>query len=135
MSIDQRMRGHGVEAFEQSFKLHRDLRLNGLDHRMTLTHGDIRVSPPIDGRRYDLITGAPPFMRVGSGVLPKTPNGLPAGSNFEAGLMTISRSRSMLSESGRAVILMDGLGDQRAVDARPWLARPSRDLHFTAPSH
>ena len=70
MSIDQRMRGHGVEAFEQSFKLAlRNLRLNGLDHRMTLV--DVGVPHPSMAENRRAITGAPPFMRVGSGVLPK----------------------------------------------------------------
>lgn len=77
----------GVEAQEVSAALaRRTVRLNGLEDRATIVHGDIRdadVVPPAlrpDGG-FDLITGSPPYFPTDKGIVPAHPQ--KAGARFE----------------------------------------------------
>jgi tRNA1Val (adenine37-N6)-methyltransferase len=61
-------RVQGVEAQEVSVALaRRSLAFNGLEARVTVTHGDLREVP--EERAFDLVTGTPPYIPLGSGLV------------------------------------------------------------------
>ncbi len=106
--------------------------LNDLADRYEPRLGDLRDAAVLAGcAPFDLVCGAPPFMPVGSGVLPRNP--LRAAARFElrGGVADYAHAMARhLAPDGRAVLLMDGLGGARAVEA--FVAAgltPTRRLH------
>ena len=70
----------GVEAQEISYALLlENLALNGLQDRVRPMHGDLRETR--FDRRFDLVTGSPPYFDVSAGVLP--PDSQKAHARFE----------------------------------------------------
>jgi predicted RNA methylase len=62
----------GVEAQAMSFRLLlANIEGNGVEERVEAKVGDLRDF--VDARRFDLITGSPPYFKLGSGVLPDDP--------------------------------------------------------------
>ena len=110
----------GVEAFAQSMDLaRRNVSDNGLEARVELRLGDLRDDLLFSGDEpFDLITGAPPFMPLGSGPMPR--DGQRAAGRFElrGGIEAYAaRARGLLGDDGRFVFLMDGGGRVRAEHA------------------
>jgi tRNA1Val (adenine37-N6)-methyltransferase len=63
------VRSVGVEAQEVSAKLAgRSLRYNGCDDRVRVLLGDLR-DIDLGGARFDLVTGTPPYLPLGSGTV------------------------------------------------------------------
>jgi len=111
-----RCRVIGVEALEVSHDLaRRNAALNGLDDRYEPRLGDLRDSSVLEGEPpFDLITGAPPFMPLGSGTLPR--DSQRAASRFEmrGGAWEYAEAAaSHLAPNGKVVMLMDGLEPSR----------------------
>ncbi len=75
----------GVEAQEISFKLLREnLWANDLESRSTMVHGDLREvtqAPPWGDKKFDLVTGSPPYWPASDGVL--SPDSQRARARFE----------------------------------------------------
>ncbi len=73
----------GVEVQEVSAGLaRRTVRLNGLSERVTIHHGDLRDADVLpEDARFDLVTGSPPYVPVGSGVISPVPQR--AGARIE----------------------------------------------------
>lgn len=68
--------GAGIEAQDVSFEmLERSIRFNGIGDRTTVVFGDLRERhATIDARGpFDLITGTPPYLPVGDGILSEKP--------------------------------------------------------------
>ena len=109
----------GLEAFEQSYALCvRNIALNDIGARFTVLHQDLRIQTPFKPRQFDLITGAPPFMPVGTGVMPSDPQR--AAGRFELrGDVNdyFAKADQNLAPSGCVIILMDGMGENRAIKA------------------
>ncbi len=107
----------GIEAEPASHALAlKNVALNRLEARFEPRLGDLREAP-IEAT-YDLVCGAPPFMPVGSGVLPQHP--LRAAGRFElrGGIEDYAKAVDRaLAAGGRGVLLMDGLSDTRAREA------------------
>ncbi|MDP6946789.1 MAG: SAM-dependent methyltransferase, partial [Myxococcota bacterium] len=60
-----------IEAQKVSHALlERNVREAGLADRVETSLGDIRTTEVMGDRRFDLVTGTPPFMPVGSGTMP-----------------------------------------------------------------
>jgi len=58
-----------IEAQQISFSLlSENIKLNGLEDRITSMHGDLRGLSL--SKKFDLITASPPYFRTGTGVLP-----------------------------------------------------------------
>jgi len=75
-----------VEAQEVSADLcRRNIEENGLGDRVEVIHADLR-SLGADLGRFDLVTGTPPFMRPGSGVLPQDPQRAAARFELRGGI-------------------------------------------------
>lgn len=107
----------GLEAMEVSHDLAlRNARLNGLTRRWQPRLGDLR-DPSALGEEppFDLVTGAPPFMRVGSGVMPDDAQRAAGRFELRGGVGEYAEAAARnLAPGGRFVVLMDGLDRSRA---------------------
>ncbi len=134
----------GVEAQEVSAGLCREnMALNGLESRVTVHHADLRS---LDGSLgcFDLVTGTPPFMPPGSGVLPKDPQRAAARFELRGGIEEYSEAAAMhLAEDGRVSLVMDGAQDARCrhafasaglelVGVRSFIPRAGKDVRYIA---
>jgi tRNA1(Val) A37 N6-methylase TrmN6 len=109
----------GVEAQEVSVRLaRRTARFNGLDDRVTILHGDLRdpdLLPP--GERFQLVTGSPPYVPVGRGLI--SPVAQRAGARIELRGSVYdycAAARRWLAPGGRFCFVM-AAADTRAEDA------------------
>ena len=121
----------GVEAQPVSFALfERNVAANALGHRVRGVLGDLREidldAEPGLGRTFDLVTGAPPFMPVGSGTLPADAQRAAARFELRGGVEDwFAAAARALSDDGAASILMDA-----ARPARYLAAIESSGLHL-----
>jgi tRNA1Val (adenine37-N6)-methyltransferase len=102
----------GLEALEVSHELAvRNARMNGLSDRWDPRLGDLRDPSVLAGESlFDLITGAPPFMPVGSGVLPEDPQRAAGRFELRGGVRDYAEAAvRYLAQGGKAVFLLDGL--------------------------
>jgi tRNA1Val (adenine37-N6)-methyltransferase len=107
----------GLEALEVSHELAvRNARLNALTDRWDPQLGDLRNPYALAGEsRFDLITGAPPFMPVGSGVMPEDPQRAAGRFELRGGVRDYAEAAvRYLAQGGKVVFLMDGLELSRA---------------------
>ncbi len=106
----------GVEALQVSHDLAvRNAQLNDLTDRWVPHLGDLREPSILAGELpFDLITGAPPFMPVGSGVLPVDPQRMAGRFEVRGGVREYAASAARhLALAGKLVLLMDGLERSR----------------------
>jgi tRNA1Val (adenine37-N6)-methyltransferase len=107
----------GLEALEVSHELAvRNARLNALTDRWDPRLGDLRDPSMLAGEpRFDLITGAPPFMPIGSGVMPKDLQRAAGRFELRGGVRDYAEAAvEHLAPGGKVVFLMDGLETSRA---------------------
>lgn len=106
----------GVEAFAQSHALAlRNAALNGLAGRFDPRLGDLR-DPSVLAREapFDLVTGAPPFMPPGTGVMPRDEQRAAGRFELRGGIEDYALTAARhLARDGAAVLLMDGRSRQR----------------------
>jgi tRNA1Val (adenine37-N6)-methyltransferase len=106
----------GLEVLETSHELAvRNACLNSLTDRWEPRLGDLRDPCVLAGERpFDLITGAPPFMRVGSGVMPKDLQRAAGRFELRGGVREYAEAAvRYLAHGGKIVFLMDGLESSR----------------------
>lgn len=106
----------GVEAFAESHALAvRNAALNQLEARYTPLLGDLRDPDMLAGHApFDLVCGAPPFMPVGTGVLPQDPQRAAGRFELRGGVEAYAATAfAHLALGGAAVLLMDGHGRDR----------------------
>jgi tRNA1Val (adenine37-N6)-methyltransferase len=103
----------GVEAQELSAALgRRNLALNGLEDRALVHHADLRDFE--DAAGFDLVTGTPPFLPLGSGLLPKDPQRAAARFELRGGIEAYADAAvRLLRPGGRVSLLMDAQQDAR----------------------
>jgi tRNA1(Val) A37 N6-methylase TrmN6 len=107
----------GLEALEISHELAvRNAHLNALNDRWDPRLGDLRDESVLAGEApFDLITGSPPFMPVGSGVMPKDPQRIAGRFELRGGIPDYAEtSAGHLAEGGKVVFLMDGLESSKS---------------------
>jgi tRNA1Val (adenine37-N6)-methyltransferase len=107
----------GLEALEVSHELAvRNARMNALTDRWDPRLGDLRDPSLLAGEsRFDLITGAPPFMPVGSGVMPEDPQRAAGRFELRGGVRDYAEAAvRYLAQGGKVVFLMDGIESSRA---------------------
>ncbi len=107
----------GLEALEVSHELAtRNAHLNSLQDRWDPRLGDLRDPSLLAGESlFDLITGAPPFMPVGSGVMPKDPQRAAGRFELRGGVWDYAEAAAgNLAKGGKVVFLMDGLASSRS---------------------
>jgi len=107
-----------VEAQRVSFLLlQRNIRANGFEDRVRPTHGDLRgVTLPTG--TYDLITGTPPFMPMGTGVLPQDAQRAACRFELRGGIEAYCKAAApALAPSGWLSLVMDALRPERYAHA------------------
>ena len=110
-------RAVGVEAVAASFDLAaRNAALNELSGRFDPRLGDLRDPGILAGEApFDLVTGAPPYQPLGSGVLPIDETRAAGRFELRGGVRDYAAAAALhLDDRGAAVILMDGL--ERSLD-------------------
>jgi tRNA1(Val) A37 N6-methylase TrmN6 len=107
----------GLEALEISHDLAlRNAQLNGLTDRWEPRLGDLRdMSSLADQIAFDLVTGAPPFMPLGSGVPPADLQRVAGRFELRGGVEEYSAAAARhIGPRGKFVVLMDGLEQSRS---------------------
>lgn len=110
----------GVEAQDVSHRLaRRSVEANGLQARVTMRHGDLRALDEVldSDARFDLITGSPPYIPLGKGVVSPHPQRAACrmelrGSVYDYAEAAVGR----LAPGGRFVFVMSAR-DPRTDDA------------------
>ncbi len=99
----------GIEAQEISFGLFaRNVAANALGHRVRGMHRDLREVDLATLGPFDLVTGAPPFMPVGSGTMPADAQRAAARFELLGGVEAYFAAAALaLAEDGVASVLMD----------------------------
>jgi len=109
----------GVEAQEISVRLaRRTARFNDLEGRVTIVNGDLRdpaVLPP--GARFDLVTGSPPYVPVGHGLISPVPQRAGARIELRGSVFDYcAAARRWIAPGGRFCFVM-AAADPRAEEA------------------
>ena len=107
----------GVEALPAHHDLAlRNAALNSLADRYDARLGDLRDPELLAGEApFDLVCGAPPYVPVGRGVLPKDPGRAAGRFELRGGVEAYAHAAApRLAEHGRVVLVMNGAGRSRA---------------------
>ena len=111
----------GVEAQELSIGMaRRSLDFNGLDDRVELHHGDLREVAPRLGAGFDLVTGTPPYIPLGSGLVSERTQRLPCFFETRGGVEDYCAAAAQL-------LAPDGLHPSAAAHLQ-WAERLDRVL-------
>ncbi len=106
----------GIEAQELSFGLaQRSLRYNGIAQRVEVRNGDLRdVSMLPEGARFDLVTGTPPYMPVGDGVMSEKEQCAPCRFELRGGIedYCLTAARAM-APNGLFIVCQSAVQRQR----------------------
>ena len=111
-------RGFGVEAQEISFELaRRNVRDNGLAERVSLLHGDLReVTRDWPHGPFDLVTGTPPYLPIGTASASPDPQRAAARIELRGGVEDyLAAAARVLAPSGVVVVCADGRAPERVV--------------------
>lgn len=105
----------GVEAQEVSFGLvTRNVERNGLASRVTLHHGDLRHT--FLDAKFDLVTGTPPYVPVGSSVPSPDSQRLHCRVEMRGGVEEYLKAGARaLAPSGRLVVCADARTPERVM--------------------
>jgi tRNA1(Val) A37 N6-methylase TrmN6 len=103
-----------VEVQQVSYELlERNVQENGLVGRIIPILADLRTAD-LSARRFDLVTGSPPYVRPGAGVLPGDAQRAAARFELRGGIEAYCEAAARwLSLEGKAVFLMDAAQDDR----------------------
>jgi tRNA1(Val) A37 N6-methylase TrmN6 len=102
-----------VEVQDISYALLcRNVALNALGDRVHPLRADLRELD-LD-QRFDLVTGTPPFMPLGSGILPRDPQRAAGRFELRGGIEDyLAAASAHLAPQGRVSMLMDAAQDDR----------------------
>ena len=90
----------------------RNVLINDLGQRVTPLLSDLRTLQLPE--RFDLVTGTPPFMPLGSGILPKDPQRAAGRFELRGGIEDyLEAAARHLAPAGRVSMLMDAAQDDR----------------------
>jgi tRNA1(Val) A37 N6-methylase TrmN6 len=103
-----------VEVQQVSYELlERNVKENGLAGRVVPIFADLRTVD-LGARRFDLVTGSPPYVRQGAGVLPADAQRAAARFELRGGIEAYCGAAARwLCPDGKAVFLMDAAQDDR----------------------
>lgn len=125
-----------VEAQDVSFALLvRNVARNGVDTRAHLHHGDLReVVPTLPARTYDLVTGTPPYLPLGTATPSSDPQRAAARIELRGGIEAyLVAAAHAVTEDGHVVVCADGRTPTRTTNAaRAAGLVPLEALHFVA---
>jgi tRNA1Val (adenine37-N6)-methyltransferase len=99
----------GIEAQELSYNMAlRSRAYNGLEGRMQLVLGDLRTDLPL-GRSFDMVTGTPPYIPIGEGVISNRPQKGPCCFEFRGGVEDYCAAARKVLRPGGAFVVCEGL--------------------------
>ena len=103
-----------IEVQPVSFELlERNVSDNGLQDRIRPVLADLR-EVDLGDERFDLVTGSPPFMPLGSGVLPQDPQRAAARFELRGGIEEYCQAAARwLAPGGTTSLLMDAARPER----------------------
>jgi tRNA1Val (adenine37-N6)-methyltransferase len=106
-----------IEAQDISYRLlERNIAANadrGVGARIIPVHGDLRTVD-LGERRFDLVTGCPPYVQPGRGTMPRDEQRAAARFELRGGIeVYCAAAARWLAPEGRAVLLMNGTQDDR----------------------
>lgn len=110
----------GVEAQAISVGLaRRSLILNGIEARVMVRWGDLRDESQLpEGRVFDLVTGTPPYFRLGQGVTSAKVQCGPCRFEYRGGVEAYCDAAARaLAPSGRFVVCEDADQEPRVLEA------------------
>ncbi|MDP6944842.1 MAG: hypothetical protein QF464_11885, partial [Myxococcota bacterium] len=104
-----------IEAQEISFELlERNVAEASLGERIEAVLGDIRTTDAMGDRRFDLVTGTPPFMPMGSGTMPADPQRAAARFELRGGIEAYCEVAARhLRPGGALSLVMDAERSER----------------------
>lgn len=104
-----------VEAQDISHHLaRRSVAVNGLQGRVTLRLADLRDPEAVlEGEQYDLVTGSPPYIPVGSGVISPHPQRAACRMELRGDVFDYCRAAARALAPGGRLSLVHAAGDQR----------------------
>jgi tRNA1(Val) A37 N6-methylase TrmN6 len=111
----------GIEALDVSFRLaERNVARNGLAGRVRVAHGDLRDAGFVDrvrgGALFDLVTGTPPYLPLGSATPSPDPQRAHARMELRGGVEDYVRAAARtLAPRGRAVVCADARRRERVL--------------------
>jgi tRNA1(Val) A37 N6-methylase TrmN6 len=101
--------GLGIEAQELSVGLaRRSLAYDGVDDRIAVVHGDLREEAPRLGRRFDLVTGTPPYLPLGHGQISERAQRGPAFFETRGGIEDYAAAAAALLAPGGVFVACAG---------------------------
>ncbi len=125
-----------VEAQDVSFALLvRNVARNGVDTRARLHHGDLReVVPTLPARAYDLVTGTPPYLPLGTATPSSDPQRAAARIELRGGIEAyLAAASHAVADAGHVVVCADGRTPTRTTNAARAVGLVPREaLHFVA---
>lgn len=96
----------GVEVQALSAGLaRRSVRYNGIVDRFEVVHADLRDFDP-GGRRFDLVTGSPPYLPLGAGVESRRAQRAPARFGYKGGVADYARTAARIMAPGGLFVLV-----------------------------
>lgn len=107
----------GIEAQEVSVALaSRSIRLNGLEPRIELIHGDLRtLEQSLPGQRFSLVTGTPPYIPPGAGVESSRIQCGPCRFETRGGIEAYCLAASSVLEPEGRFAVCEGAGQEERV--------------------
>lgn len=126
-----------VEVQEQSHRLARQsVHVNGLQDRVTPRHGDLRDPAMVPERAsYDLVTGSPPYIPLGKGVVSNNPQRAAARIELHGDVFDYCRAAAAALAPGGWFCFVHAAADPRpeaAIEAVGLKLRHRRDVVFRA---
>lgn len=126
-----------VEAQAVSHQLaRRSVTLNGLDHRITARHGDLRDAasvPEAEHATFDLVTGTPPYIPLGSGKASPHPQRAHCRMELRGDVFDYCTAAARALHPDGAFVLVHSAVDARpepAIDAAGLTLWSRRDVRF-----
>lgn len=109
----------GIEAQEVSYALAtRNVERNGLNDRVTLVRGDLREVDA--GGTFDLVTGTPPYFRIGTSVPSEDSQRMYARVELRGGVEDyLGAGARALASGGRLVLCADARTPERVTETAP----------------
>lgn len=111
----------GIEAQEVSLGLaQRSVARNGLEGRVSMRHGDLRDPDVLPaGSQFDLITGSPPYIPVGKGVMSPHPQRRACRFELRGSVFDYCTAARRWMAPGAAFSFVMAAGDARTEAAPP----------------
>ncbi|NUP11458.1 MAG: methyltransferase domain-containing protein [Polyangiaceae bacterium] len=120
----------GIEAQDVSIAMaRRSVEYNGIDDRVRLVHGDLRDEiHRLDAGTFDLVTGTPPYIPIGSGLVSDRTQREPCYFETRGGLEDYCSAASHLLRDGGRFVVCAGVhpadrGDRAASAAKMFVER------------